>query len=217
MKRILRLLIVKRRIPMKSVPSVAETTAALLVLLLVGGPATAQETVKAKTSSVSQQTAAPSQQEPTEPTGSGMILVAKRPIKLLASPSSSAVTLYGFPAGRRFRLIAQKPGFAQIQDLKSGATGWIDEASLGQSPQVPVASVPSEPKSKMRPHKEVAAYIPSKAKPVSRPHTKTVAVVPAKPTRTHMTATAETKSEAPKQPKRHGLFGLRHDAQGVLY
>ena len=54
MKRILRLLIVKRRIPMKSVPSVAETIAALLVLLLVGGPATAQETVKAKTSSVSQ-------------------------------------------------------------------------------------------------------------------------------------------------------------------
>jgi hypothetical protein len=160
---------------MKSIPSVAETIAALLVLLLVGGPATAQETVKAKTSSVSQQTAAPSQQEPT---GSGMILVAKRPIKLLASPSSSAVTLYGFPAGRRFRLIAQKPGFAQIQDLKSGATGWIDEASLGQPPQVPVASVPSEPKSKMRPHKEVAASIPSKAKPVSRPHTKTVAVVP---------------------------------------
>lgn len=209
---------------MESVQSVAETLAALLVLLLVGGPATAQETVKEKTGSVSQQTAAPSQQEPTEPTDSGMTLVAKQPIKLLAGPSPSAVVLYGFPAGRRFRLITQKSGFAQIQDLKSGATGWIDETGLGQSPQGPAASVPSEPKSEIRTHKDVAASIPSKAKPVSRPHTKTVAAVLAKPKHTHKAATAETQSEAsapkasaPKQPKRRGLFGLRQGAQGVLY
>ena len=54
---------------MKSVPSVAETIAALLVLLLVGGPATAQQTVKAKTSSVFQQTAAPSLAGADEATG----------------------------------------------------------------------------------------------------------------------------------------------------
>jgi hypothetical protein len=34
--------------------------------------------------------------------GSGIILVARRPVEVLASPSSSAPALYGFPAGRPF-------------------------------------------------------------------------------------------------------------------
>ena len=48
----------------------------------------------------------------------------------LASPSSSAPVLYGFPAGRPFRVIGRSAGFAHIQDLKSSASGWIDEAAL---------------------------------------------------------------------------------------
>jgi hypothetical protein len=72
--------------------------------------------------------------EPTEPTGAGMIMVTKRPIEVLAGPSSSASVLYGFPAGRPFRLIGREAGFAQIQDLKSGSTGWIDETALATSP-----------------------------------------------------------------------------------
>ena len=146
-----------------------------------------------------------------------MILVSKQSIKLLAGPSSSASVMYGFPAGRHFRLIGQESGFAQIQDVKSGATGWIDETLLGQSPGVPVASAPLEPKPDLRFHK---ASAPSKSKPTSRTHTKTIASVPSKSKRTHKAATAETKSEtsAPEQPKRRGLFRLRRNsAQGVLF
>ena len=62
--------------------------------------------------------------------GSGIILVAKQPVEVRASPSSSAPALYGFPAGRPFRVIGREGGFAHIQDLKSSASGWIDEAAL---------------------------------------------------------------------------------------
>ena len=64
----------------------------------------------------------------------------------LASPSSSAPVLYGFPAGRPFRVIGRSAGFAHIQDLKSSATGWIDEAALAPPPSAPVGSAPSQPK-----------------------------------------------------------------------
>ena len=78
------------------------------------------------------------------PAGSG-ILVTKRPVEVLAGPSSSASVLYGFPAGRPLRLIGRDAGFAQIQDLKSSATGWIDETALAQPSPSEAASAPSEP------------------------------------------------------------------------
>ena len=81
----------------------------------------------------------------------------EQPVKLLAGPSSSASVLYGFPAGRRFRLIGQEPGFAQLEDVKSGATGWIDEAALGSSPAVAAAKAASQPKQELRSHKAVTA------------------------------------------------------------
>ena len=84
--------------------------------------------------------------EQPEPSGSGMILVSRQPIAVLASPSSSASTMYGFPAGRPFRVIGRDGGFAHIQDLKSGASGWIDEAALVPPPSVPAVSAPSQPK-----------------------------------------------------------------------
>ena len=61
----------------------------------------------------------------------------------LASPSSSAPVLYGFPAGRPFRVIGRSAGFAHIQDLKSSASGWIDEAALAPTTSAPVRSAPS--------------------------------------------------------------------------
>src|SRR5215831_5029413 len=113
-----------------------------------------------------QQSTAPNDQEPTgeaagqteqgnetvgdagqpESAGSGPILVSRQPIAMLASPSSSAPTLYGFPAGRAFRVIGHNGGFAQIKDLRSGATGWIDEAALAPAPGSPAVSAPSQPK-----------------------------------------------------------------------
>jgi hypothetical protein len=77
---------------------------------------------------------------------SGIILVARLPVEVRASPSSSAPTLYGFPAGRPFRVIGREGGFAHIQDLKSSASGWIDEAALAQPPIAPETSSPAQPK-----------------------------------------------------------------------
>jgi hypothetical protein len=128
-------------------------TELIMALLLVSGQAVAQEPIREKTESVPEQKAssptssdATVQAAATGPTTSGMILVSKRPVELLASPSSSASGIYGFPAGPRFRVIGQEAGFAHLQDVKSGATGWIDETALWQSPSVPTASVEPKPK-----------------------------------------------------------------------
>ncbi len=198
-----------------------------VVLLLVSGQVAAQETVREKSGSAPEQAKTPlansdteSQGSPAAPEGSGMILVSKQPIKLLAGPSSSAAVLYGFPAGRRFRLIGQQSGFAQIQAVKSGAKGWIDEVALGQSPAVPVATALPEPKHDLRPRKEVTAAIPPNPTPTSHTHTKKIASTPTKSKHTHKAATVEAKSatSASEQPKRRGLFGLRRNsAQGVLF
>jgi hypothetical protein len=136
-----------------------------------------------------------------------MILVSKRPIELLASPSSSAVVMYGFPAARRFRLIGHESGFAQIQDLKSGATGWIDEVALGQSPGESAGPVSSQPKPALRTKKGVTASPPSRPKPVSHTNKNTTASHKPKPKATSQTST-------PEHPKRRSIFNR---AQGVLF
>ena len=82
--------------------------------------------------------------EQPESSGSGMILVSRQPVSVLASPSASAPTMYGFPAGRPFRVIGRDGGFAHIQDLKSSASGWIEEAALAPPPRVPTASAPPQ-------------------------------------------------------------------------
>ena len=71
--------------------------------------------------------------QPELPDG-GIILVARRPVEVLASPSSSSAALYGLPAGRPFRVIGREGGFAHIQDLKSSASGWIDEICARGAP-----------------------------------------------------------------------------------
>jgi hypothetical protein len=71
---------------------------------------------------------------------SGKIMVAKHPVKVLAAPSSSASAMYGFPAGRPFRAIGRENGFVRIQDVKSGASGWIEEAALAPAPEKPAAT-----------------------------------------------------------------------------
>ncbi|MGE5260272.1 MAG: hypothetical protein ACM3MH_05265, partial [Actinomycetota bacterium] len=73
----------------------------------------------------------------------GMILVSRQSINVLASPSSSAPTTFGFPAGRSFRVVGREGGFAKIQDVKSGASGWIDEAALAGPAHGQAASTPS--------------------------------------------------------------------------
>ena len=143
--------------------------------------------------------------EQPEPPGSGMLLVSRQPIALLASPSSSAPTMYGFPAGRPFRVIGHDGGFAHIQDLKSSASGWIDEAALAPPPSAPAVSAPSQPK----PY-SVSRTPPNLAgpKPYSVSRTPPNPAGP-KPKVTKNDSAVTADSEAATQPSRPrpGLFG----------
>lgn len=134
-------------------------------------------------------------EQPASP-GSGAILVSKQPIAMLASPSSSAPTLYGFPAGRPFRVIGHSGGFAQIKDLRSGASGWIDETALAPPPRLPGISAPSQP---------------SQSKPVavSRKSAGPSAVPNPKATKkdSQVTVGSQQDTEPIQTPKRPGLFG----------
>lgn len=73
----------------------------------------------------------------------GKILVSKRPVEVLAAPSASASAMYGFPAGRPFRALSREGEFIRIQDVRSGASGWIEEAALAPAPTKPPAAAPA--------------------------------------------------------------------------
>ena len=129
--------------------------------------------------------------EQPEPLGSGMILVSRQPVSVLAGPSPSAPALYGFPAGRPFRVIGRDGGFAHIQDLKSSASGWIDEAALAPPPRVPAASAPSQ----------------TKPFAVSRNPTNPSAGLKPKATKNHSMGTADSEAATQPDRRRPGLFG----------
>jgi hypothetical protein len=98
-----------------------------------------------------------------------MILVARKPVQVLASPSASAPAMYGFPAGRPFRVIGRQGGFVQIKDLRSSASGWIDEAALARPPaSAPSVAAPGQPKPKVVNQKPGAASGDPKPKAVNQ-------------------------------------------------
>ena len=197
-------------------PAPAATTTESVPQLTSSPPGPATSPV-GPTDSVSQSPApvsASGPNEPKEPTGEGikeleqaeeaaeqpgqpelpssdMILVSRQPIGLLASPSSSASVLYGFPAGRPFRVIGRDGGFAHIKDLQSSANGWIDEAALAPPPNAPVSSAP-QPK----PY-SVSRIPPRDSWAGSKP----------KATKDDSTATAESELATQPVRKRPGLFG----------
>jgi len=80
--------------------------------------------------------------EPLDEAMVGKVLVSRRPVQVLAEPSASASAMFGFPAGRPFRPISRKDGYIRIQDVRSGASGWIEEAALAPAPTKPLV-VPS--------------------------------------------------------------------------
>jgi hypothetical protein len=133
-----------------------------------------------------------------KPPGSGMILVSRQPINVLASPSASAPVTYGFPAGRSFRLIGHEGGFAQIQDVKSGASGWIDEAGLA-----PPARVPPPIATRSQPKPAAAGRAPATRTVESNPKPK-----PVKGTQPKADSSeAVTEAEPDQTPRRPGLLG----------
>ncbi len=164
-------------------------------------PPPAQETATAPNAQTEQTGAAVEQAgetgEQPELPASGTILVSRQPVAVLASPSASAPALYGFPAGRPFRVIGRDGGFAHIQDLRSSASGWIDEAALAlpPSPRVPAASAPSQPKP--------SAVGRKPASPSAGPKPKA--------TKKDSQVTADSEPAAEEEPvetrKRPGIFG----------
>jgi hypothetical protein len=163
-------------------------------------PPPAQETATAPdaqaehTGAEVEQAGAVEHAEQPEPQGSGRILVSKQPVAVLASPSSSAPTLYGFPAGRPFRVIGRDGGFAHIQDERSSASGWIDEAALALPPRVPAVSAPSQPRPSAVSRKPAN---PSAAKPRATKKDSQI---------THDSG-ATTQDDPAQTRKRPGLFG----------
>jgi predicted lipid-binding transport protein (Tim44 family) len=121
---------------------------------------------------------------------SGKILVSKRPVQVLSAPDASASAMYGFPAGRPFRAISREAGFVRIQDVKSGASGWIEEAALAPPPPRPVATPKSQPT-----NPRAKPVTSAKSKPSNRNEKSAQAVAP-----------ADAEPE-PTQRKRRGLFG----------
>jgi hypothetical protein len=160
-----------------------------------------EETGTVPRSSLPAQQAVTAPTEQADPTGetvsepelpdSGVILVARQPVEVRASPSSSAPTLYGFPAGRPFRVIGREGGFAHIQDLRSRASGWIDEAALALPPRAATTSAPVQPRAFSTDGK------PNRPSGGPRPRA------------TQKDGTLTADSEAGTQPdrKRPGLFG----------
>ena len=161
----------------------------------------AQETVTAPTENVEttgKAVEAPEQAdeavenaEQPEPSESGTILVSRQPVAVLASPSPSAPTMYGFPAGRPFRVIGHDGSFAHIQDLKSSASGWIDQAALAPPPRAPAASAPSQ----------------TKPLAVSRNPTNPSAGLKPKAAQNDSTPIADSEAAAQPDRRRPGLFG----------
>ena len=145
--------------------------------------------------------------------GAGMILVSRQPINVRASPSSSAPTTYGFPAGRSFRVIGHDGGFAQIQDVKSGASGWIDEAAVSPPPNVPTVAPRVPAVSAPSRGTALSAPAPSQPKPVAVSRKSATPSTAPKPKATkkdgQVTADSEPAAEPdPVQtPQRPGLIG----------
>lgn len=151
--------------PPAASPSVDTTQSVAKTAPPVPEPATAPATPAESTAAVepADQNAAVEVGEPAEqpaaasgeagqpaPPDQGTILIARQPVAMLASPSADAKAMYGFPAGRPFRVIGREGSFAKIQDLKSGASGWIDAAALEPPPRAPSVAAPSAAKPSSR-------------------------------------------------------------------
>lgn len=71
-----------------------------------------------------------------------------------AAPSADAPALYDFPPGRELRVVARKDGFVQVEDVRSGADGWVEQSALASNmmtasvePKAPVRQAKAEIKS----------------------------------------------------------------------
>lgn len=134
----------------------------------------------------------------------GSILVTTRLSSIHASPSASAPVLYAFPAGRQLRVIGRETGFARIEDVKSGATGWVDERLLAPSTAT-AASAPAAPSAP-------SASIDTESAPPPRP-AKASKPAAIKQAATETEAPAEAPPKPAAKPIQRGLFGAPKRAE----
>ena len=73
----------------------------------------------------------------------GKVLISQQPVQVLSSPNPSASSLYSLPTGRPFRAVAKEGNYLRIQDLNSGAGGWIEQAALAPAPAQKRAEEPT--------------------------------------------------------------------------
>jgi hypothetical protein len=164
--------------PAKATESVAKTPPATqqAAPLPETPPVTQQAEPAPAPSEAAEQAVAPEANaaEPTDQAelpGSGMILVSRKPVEVLASPSATAPSMYGFPAGRPFRVIGREGNFVHIQDLRSSASGWIDASALAAPPptsRAPSVASPSQTKPTAVGRKPATASADPKPKPAKK-------------------------------------------------
>jgi hypothetical protein len=80
----------------------------------------------------------------------GKVLVSQQPVQVLSAPEPSASPLYSLPMGRPFRAVATQGNYLRIQDVNSGAGGWIEKTALAPAPaqkraEEPTRAAPAEP------------------------------------------------------------------------
>jgi|GEM_PF-1696853 len=137
----------------------------------------------------------------------GKVLVSKRPVEVLSSPNPSASALYSLPMGRPFRAVAMQGNYLRIQDVNSGAGGWIEKAALAPAPaqKRAVEATPAAPPPR------ATASTPRRAAPSRAAPTR------AAPTRPRQGSTV-TSSPSKKKPKRRsgGLFKGNGPLKGLF-
>jgi len=114
----------------------------------------------------------------------GKVLVSQQPTQVLTAPNPSASALYSLPMGRPFRAVATEGNYLRIQDLNSGAGGWIEQAALAPAPAQKKVEEPT-----------LAAPPSTRA---DTPTRSTTTSSPPKPATTRSTAAAP-KREPPKR------------------
>jgi len=142
----------------------------------------------------------------------GKVLVSKQPVEVLSSPNPSASALYSLPMGRPFRAVAMQGNYLRIQDVNSGAGGWIEKAALAPAPaqKRAVEATPAAPPPR------ATASTPRRAAP-SRAAPSRAAPTRAAPTRPRQGSTV-TSSPSKRKPKRRsgGLFGGNGPLKGLF-
>lgn len=59
--------------------------------------------------------------------------IISKPTEVRSGPSEDAPMLYAFPTGRELRVVSINDGFAQIEDVRSGADGWVARSALASN------------------------------------------------------------------------------------